>query len=120
MSKQPTYWMWHEWRDDQGRYWASPVHFDTPSNARRAHQGAAAFDWVTPGMIDPYISALFARDALSTVELQQACAPGDDPRREIKVTSPPDGLGKVSSDVKAEAQRRDPGSSPGESTDLPF
>lgn len=117
---KPRYWMWQQWRDDQGRCWAHPVFFETLSDARHGHANAADFFWVTKGMSDPSISSLYARDAKSTVELQQACLPGQDPRREIKVTSPPDGLGKVSSDVKAEAQRRDPGSSPGESTDLPF
>lgn len=121
MTTRPRYWLWHHWRDEQGRPWATPFHFDVSHEARRAHVNAAAFAWVTAGMIDPHVSALYALDGRGVVTLQQDCSPGDDPRREQRVTSPPEGLGQVSSVVKAEAQRRDPGSIPGESThDLPF
>jgi len=117
---KPRYWMFQEWKDEQGRYWAAPHHYESPSQARRSHELATAFDWVVKGMRDPYVSALYARDVRGVVEMQHACEPGQDPKRELQVTSPPEGLGEVSSVVKAEAQRRDPGSIPGESTGLPF
>lgn len=120
ITAKPRYWMFQEWRDEQGRYWAAPHYYATASDARRSHSLAVEFLWVVKGMHDPYVSALYASDGTGTVELQQACAPGEDPQRPVQVSSPPAGLGKVSSVVKAEAQRREPGSTPGESTGLPF
>jgi hypothetical protein len=120
MVTTTLFWFFHEWKDDQGRYWAAPHYFNTPSEAREQHMAASAFYWVKKGMVEPYLSALFARDRQGAVELQQPCAPGDDPTRPANPVQSPAGAGQVSSVVKAEVQRRDPGSIPGGSTELPF
>ena len=116
----PKFWYFHEWLDEQGRFWAEVRGFQFPSDARREHRLSSAFRWVTKDMHDTTISSLYARDAIGMVEIQQACRPGEDPERSPEVSSQ-GGAGRVSSVVKAEAQRRDPGSTPGGSTlDLPF
>jgi len=120
MVTAALFWFFHEWKDNQGRYWAEPNYFDTPSVARNSHKAAAEFHWVRPGMLHPFLSALFARDRQGAVELQQPCAPGDNPTRSPAPVQSPAGAGQVSSVVKAEVQRRDPGSIPGGSTELPF
>jgi hypothetical protein len=122
----PIFWFFQEWKDEQGRYWAQPFHLKIASEARQRHKDAAAFHWITRGMHEPFVSALYARDGAGVVELQQPCAPGDDPLRpdsgRPRSTAVPSvaGAGRVSSVVKAEAQRHDPGSTPGGSTGLPF
>jgi len=115
----PKFWFFHEWLDEQGRFWAEIKGFQFPSDARREHRLASGFRWVTGKMHTASISALYARDAIGMVEIQMACRPGDDPERTEQVPSST-GAGRVSSVVKAEAQRRDPGSTPGGSTELPF
>jgi hypothetical protein len=120
VSTTPRYWMWHNWRDEHGRTWAAPHHFAVSSEARRAHDHAAAFDWVTSSMRDPHVSALYASDGRGVVELQPERLPASKRRDKAQVASLPLGPGQVSSVVKAEAQRRDPGSIPGGSTALPF
>jgi hypothetical protein len=116
----PQFWFFKEWRDNQGRPWAEPHYYQQASDARKAHSAAAEFFWSNHKMFRPHISALFARDRLGVVVIQQDCWKGDNPNRVDDVTSPPIGAVQVSSVVKAEVQRRDPGSSPGGSTDLPF
>lgn len=115
----PKFWFFQEWLDEDRRFWAEVRGYQFAHDARREHRLAAAFRWVTKGMVEPSISALYARDAAGVVEIQEPCRPGDDPERPRQVSSPV-GAGQVSSVVKAEAQRRDPGSSPGGSTELPF
>lgn len=115
----PKFWYFHEWLDEQGRFWGEVKGFEFPSDARREHRLSSAFRWATKDMHETSISALYARDAIGMVEIQKACRPGDDPERPEQVQSSL-GAGMVSSVVKAEAQRRDPGSTPGGSTDLPF
>jgi hypothetical protein len=56
-------------------------------------------------MHDPFISALYASDGRGTVELHQACAPGENPQRPVQVSLAPEGLSKVASLVKEEAQQ---------------
>ena len=114
----PRFWFFHEWKDEEGRFWAEPYFYSSVSEARSSHVSAAGFYWVKGKMTEPSISALFARDAIGSVTIQQSCRPGDDPKREEVFSS---GAGKVSSVVKAEEQRREPGSTPGGSTgELPF
>jgi len=115
----PKFYFFHEWRDDQGRNWAEPHGYQNASDARRSHVAASEFHWVVGRMRDPYISGLYARDASGVVLIQQPCGPGESPTRSPEVHSTV-GAGKVSSVVKAEVQRRDPGSTPGGSTALPF
>lgn len=113
----PRFWFFHEWLDRDRRFWAEPHFFDSVAQAREAHVAASAFYWVTGKMTEPSISGLFARDAVGNVTIQQPCRPGEDPTRPPLNSS---GAGKVSSVVKAEAQRRDLGSTPSGSTELPF
>ncbi len=114
----PRFWFFHEWLDEQRRFWAAPHFFESVSEARTAHVAASGFHWVKGKMTEPSISGLFARDAVGDVTIQQPCRPGEDPKRTPVISS---GAGTVSSVVKAEEQRRDPGSTPGGSTDeLPF
>jgi len=115
----PKFWFYQEWNDEEGRFWAEPRGFQFPTDARREHRLASAFRWATDKMSNPTLSALYAKDAIGVVEIQPACYPGQDPERTVQVSSQ-HGAGQVSNFVKAEAQRSDPGSSPGGSTDLPF
>ena len=115
----PKFWYFHEWLDEQGRFWAEIKGFQFPFDARREHRLSAGFRWVTGKMHTASISSLYARDAVGVVEIQLSCRPGDDPERTEQVPSQ-HGAGRVSSVVKAEAQRHDPGSTPGGSTELPF
>lgn len=118
-TQGPQFHFFHEWKDEQGRNWAEPHTYQNVSDARRSHSAAAEFHWVIGRMRDPYISGLYAKDRAGSVLIQQPCAPGESPTRTPAVPSPA-GAGKDSSVDKAEVQRRDPGSTPGGSTGLPF
>lgn len=117
MTTTLKFWMYHEWVDEQGRPWAEPHFYAAVSDARRSHDAARDFHWVKPGMHRPNLSALYAKDKAGTVELQPPCEPPTS--RKAPVPSPA-GADLVSTVVKAEVQRRDPGSNPGGSTVLPF
>jgi hypothetical protein len=48
-----------EWCDDKGRLWAERHESDSPSDARKAHKAALAFDWVKDGRL-PSVSDLYS------------------------------------------------------------
>lgn len=117
-APSPKFWFYHEWIDEAGRFWAEPRNFQFVSDARREHAFASQFRWQTGKMFVASISCLYARDAIGVVILEPQQRPaGDSPRPPVPSGA---GAGKVSSVDKAEAQRRDPGSIPGGSTQLPF
>lgn len=56
---------WKEWCDEQGRFWAEPYTFDTPTDARRCHDAALGWHWcgdkLRPSVSD-LVSTAFVED----------------------------------------------------------
>jgi hypothetical protein len=50
---------WKEWCDEQGRFWAEPLDFDSAVDARKAHRGAMSWHWVGD-KVRPSVSDLYS------------------------------------------------------------
>lgn len=48
---------WKEWCDKEGRLWAEPYTFETPTDARRSHDAALGWHWCE-GKLRPSVSDL--------------------------------------------------------------
>lgn len=110
------YLWWRIWHDDERRVWAERQTSGDPAEAKKNHARDKDFAWAS-GLRVASVSPLeFSDDKTSTMYVAAGWA------RDTEADRPYHGRGadQVSTQVKAEVQPAEPGSSPGGSTELPF
>lgn len=115
------YMWWRVWLDDQRRTWAEPFSSGDPAEAKRRHADDLRFEWAA-GLKAPLVSDLNFSNEKGDMAVVR-----DGSRREDAADRAYTSVGadQVSTQVKAEVQPAEPGSSPGGSTspvfrELPF
>lgn len=107
---------WRTWHDAERRLWADRQMAGDPAEGKKQHAADKKFGWAD-GLFAPAVSPLEFTDENGHSQYIAAGWARELPEDRAYYVG---GADQVSTQVKAEVQPAEPGSSPGGSTELPF